>query len=132
MRHGRAFRALAGLMSVWVGICLAEPMQLHLCVMHGGLTIESGPHSSAHSAHSAAAHAAHHPTKGHDKSAQCSCLGDCTAGNSPAFLPSTYFGVDLPASDRSVVTSLTKSAEFATADFVLPFANGPPGTFSLA
>ena len=132
MRHGRAFRAVAGLISVWLGICLAEPMQLHLCVMHGGLAIESASHSASHASHSAATHAAHHPTNGHDKSQQCSCLGDCTAGSSPTFLPSTYFRVDLPSSGRAVATSLTKSAEIATADFVLPFPNGPPGTSSLA
>lgn len=118
-------------MSVWLGICLAEPMQLHLCVMHGGLAIESAAHSS-HVSHSAASHAAHHPTKGHDSSQQCSCLGDCTTGNSPALLASTYFRVDLTSNDRAVVTSLTESVEIAAADFLLPFPNGPPGTSSLA
>ena len=118
-------------MSVWLGICLAEPMQLHLCVMHGGLTIESAAHSS-HASHGAAAHAAHHPGKGHDKSQQCSCLGDCTIGNSPALMPPIHFRLDSPSSGQAVAISLTESADIAAADFVLPFPNGPPRTSSLA
>jgi hypothetical protein len=131
MRHGRAFRTLAGLVSVWLGICLAEPMQLRLCVMHGGLTIESAGHAS-HASHGAASHSAHHPTKGHDKSQQCSCLGDCTAGSSPGLVAAAYFRVDLPSSIRTVAAPVTASAEIAAVDFVLPFSNGPPGTSSLA
>src|SRR5947207_10127184 len=132
MRHGRLFRALAGLLSVWLGICLAEPMQLHLCVMHGGLTIESASQSASHASHGAASHTAHHPTKGHDKSQQCSCLGDCTTGHSPAFVAAPHFRVVLPSSIRRVAASPAASVEVATADFVLPFSNGPPSTPSLA
>ncbi|HEX8899285.1 MAG TPA: hypothetical protein VF751_11355 [Chthoniobacterales bacterium] len=117
-------------MSVWLGICLAEPMQLHLCVMHGGLAIESGAHS-AHTAHSVS-HAAHHSSQDHQKSSQCSCLGDCTAGSAPAFVAAARLAVALPAMDRAAASSTNTSALIIATDFVLPFSNGPPGTSSLA
>ena len=127
--HSRAFRTLAAIMSVWLGICLAEPMQLHLCVMHGGLAIQSAAHPGAHS-HGTMSHDASQSTKGHDKSQQCSCLGDCTTGNTPAFV-AAHFRVALPVTDRVATSPATASAPIAAADFVLPFANGPPGTSSL-
>jgi hypothetical protein len=132
MRHGRAFRTLAGLVSVWLGICLTEPMQLHLCVMHGGLAIESASHSATHTSHDAKSHAAHHQTKDHQKSQQCSCLGDCTTGNAPAFVAPSNFGVAAPVVDRVSASPIAASAPIVATPFVLPFSNGPPGTSSLA
>ena len=132
MTRTRSFRALAGVLAVWVGICLAQPMQLHLCVMHGGLSIESVGHADSHMSHGAVSHDAHHSTQSHDKSQQCSCLGDCTAGNAIALITPQQFrvamvwvnGVDLP-------TAAT-SAPAGAPSFLLPYPNGPPGTSSVA
>jgi len=118
-------------MSVWLGVCLAEPMQLHLCVMHGGLAIESASHSSAH-AHGAVSHHANHSSSDHEKSQHCSCLGDCTTGSAPALAAAPHVHVALPSADRVVASGVAGSAPTAATDFVLPFANGPPGTSSLA
>ena len=117
-------------MSVWLGFCLAEPMQLHLCVMHGGLAIQSAAHTSSHS-HGAMSHDAGHSTKDHQQSQQCSCLGDCTTGTAPALL-APRFNVALPSIDRDAALACAASTPVVAADFVLPFANGPPGTSSLA
>jgi hypothetical protein len=127
--HNRAFRALAAVLSVWLGICLAEPMQLHLCVMHGGLAIQSPAHGS-HS-HGSMAHDASHSTGDHEKSQQCSCLGDCTTGGTAAFV-APYFRIALPSVERDATLSVPTSSAVAASDFVLPFANGPPGISSLA
>jgi hypothetical protein len=129
----RAFRTLAGVIAVWLGICLAEPMQLHLCVMHGGLAIQSGAHSGSHS-HNRASHANHgsHSGNDHEKTQQCSCLGDCTTGSAPAFINASQVAVALPVGTRAVVTSGHEPAAVVAIDFLLPFSNGPPGTSSLA
>jgi hypothetical protein len=118
-------------MSVWLGICLAEPMQLHLCVMHGGLSIESGAHSASHASHGAT-HASHHSTKDHDKSQQCSCLGDCTTGKAPAFVAPSQLDIATPVVNRVSASSVAASAPIIATPFLLPFSNGPPGTSSLA
>src|SRR5258705_13582837 len=52
VRHHWLFRSLAGVLSVWLAICLAEPAQLHTCAMHGGLAIDVSTHDGGlHSAH---------------------------------------------------------------------------------
>lgn len=120
-------------MSVWLGICLAEPMQLHLCVMHGGLAIQSGAHSTSHS-HATAPHPNHatHSSSDHQKTQQCSCLGDCTAGSAPAFINASQVAVALPVGTEVFSMSGHESAAVVATDFVIPFSNGPPGTSSLA
>lgn len=132
MIRTRTFRALAGVLGVWVGICLVQPMQLHLCVMHGGLAVEYIGHADSHVAHGAVSHHAHHSTQSHDKSQQCSCLGDCTTGNAPAFVATAQIAAPLPAVDRVVASSAEASRPIVATDFVLPFSNGPPGISSFA
>ncbi len=132
MTRTRAFRALAGVLGVWVGICLAQPMQLHLCVMHGGLAIESVGHADAHMSHSAAPHSAHHSTQGHDKSQQCSCLGDCTTGNATALVAPQQFRVAVATIARVDLPAARTYTPAAASGFLLPYPNGPPSTSSLA
>lgn len=131
MTRTRAFRALAGALGVWVGICLAQPMQLHLCVMHGGLAIDSGAHSGSHASH-VISHAAHHSGTDHQRSQQCGCLGDCTTGNAPACVATAQVTSEQPGAGRLVAPSGMISTPIVATDFVLPFSNGPPGTSSLA
>ena len=131
MTRTRSFRALAGALGVWVGICLAQPMQLHLCVMHGGLAIESVGHTDAHMSPTAASHGAHHSTQGHDKS-QCSCLGDCTTGNATALVAPQQFRVAVATIARVDLPAAATYAPAAAPDFLLPYPNGPPSTSSVA
>lgn len=131
MTHSHAFRELAAVLSVWLGICLAQPMQLHLCVMHGGLAIEPGGHSG-HMGHHAASHDAHQSTSSHEKPQQCSCLGDCKTGTAPAFVGAPQVSASLPGFGRVVASSVAASTPIIASDLTLPFPNGPPGTSSLA
>lgn len=133
MTHTRAFRALATVLSVWLGICLAQPMQLHLCVMHGGLAIDSGEHSSVDVSHRFASHSAHQRSgSDHQGSRQCGCLGDCTTGNAPACVVTAQVASEQPGTGRLVAPSTMTSTPIVATDFVLPFSNGPPGTSSFA
>ena len=132
MTRTRAFRALAGVLAVWVGICLPQPMQLHLCVMHGGLSVESIGHRDSHMSHAAVSHDAHHPTHSHDKSQQCSCLGDCTAGNAAAFIAPQQFRVAMQPVVRVDLPRAATYAPAAASGLLLPYPNGPPSTSSPA
>lgn len=131
MTRTRSFRALTAVLAVWVGICLAQPMQLHLCVMHGGLSIESS-HTDAHMSHGAASHGARHSSEGHETSQQCSCLGDCTAGNATALVAPQPFRVAMPLVASVDFQAAAPYAPVAAADLLLPYPNGPPSTSSLA
>jgi hypothetical protein len=128
--HTRAFRTLAAVLSAWLGICLAQPMQLHLCVMHGGLAIDAG-HPTSHSAHGAT-HDAHHQSPSGEKSQQCSCLGDCATGSAPAFVVAPQLRVAIAATGRVDVSAAATSTPVTAPSFLLPYSNGPPSAFSLA
>jgi len=129
--HTRAFRALAAVLSVWLGVCLAQPMQLHLCVMHGGLAIDSG-HANAHMSHKAAAHDAQHRAPSHEKSQQCSCLGDCTTGSAPAFVGAANLRVAIVVASRADVPAPVSILRASAVSLLLPYPHGPPSAFSLA
>src|SRR4051812_49127645 len=119
-------------MSVWLALCLAEPMQLHTCVMHGGLAIDVGGHTAAADATqlsaSAEHHAAHsHGQSGHDThSRQCSCLGDCSVGKIPIVLPTGPGQLEAPTVHTSSVEFTQASPSLDAPQFLLPFSNGPP------
>ena len=40
MRRHWISRSLASVLALWLALCLAEPVQLHICVMHGGLAMQ--------------------------------------------------------------------------------------------
>jgi hypothetical protein len=129
----RTSRALAGFLGVWVGICLAQPMQLHLCVMHGGLAIDSGAQSSVDASHTVVSHSAHHHSgTDHQRSPQCGCLGDCTTGNASACVVAARVAAEQPAVGRLAAPATMTSTPIVATDFILPFSNGPPGTSSFA
>ncbi len=124
-------RILAGVLSVWLVICLAEPAQLHTCVMHGGLAIDatvSGSHGSSHVhdvASTGGTQHSHHQSDG-KQSNQCSCLGDCSAGR-------TLVGIVAPratfvpeAIEASPTAFAYASPAIAAPHFLRPFSNGPP------
>ena len=131
-RDSLFFRILAGVLSVWLVICLAEPAQLHTCVMHGGLAIDAtasvSHHGSTHAVHDVASTGAqhsHHQSDG-KQSNQCSCLGDCSAGR-------TLVGIIAPRATFAPTAMEASPTAFAYASpaivaphFRLPFSNGPP------
>lgn len=131
-------------MSIWLAICLAEPMQLHTCVMHGGLAIEVAGHAghpglAAHhsgaSHHGSAAgestgHSSHQQGDSHSR--QCSCLGDCNTGRSSAGLAARRVQLEVPPVHSFTVAFAYASPSVAAPHFLLPFSNGPPDASSLA
>ena len=144
VRRNRFSRGLAGILSIWLAICLAAPMQLHTCVMHGGLAIDipihgaGAPVASSHAAHGGAAslHAmaghSHHDQGTDGPSKQCSCLGDCSAGKTPVGPPAatTQLASLQVESPRAVFSYASPS--LVSPHFLLPFSNGPPGASSRA
>jgi hypothetical protein len=144
VRRTPLFRGLAGFLSIWLAICLAEPVQLHTCVMHGGLAIDVGLQGAG--MHGGSAHGAHvgigstHATSGHShhdqgtdgQSKQCTCLGDCSAGKTPVGLttaPTQLASLQIE-STRAIFTYTSPS--LVSPHFLLPFSNGPPSASSRA
>ena len=135
MRRSWISRSLASVLALWLAICLAEPVQLHICVMHGGLAMEqmTSPdlhgHSSTvqhHSTHGFAEHFNHNPNSDNE-SQQCSCLGDCNAGRAPIEI--TAAGISLPTIaivEGSATDFAYDSPSVVAPQFLLPFSNGPP------
>jgi hypothetical protein len=131
------FRILAGMLSLWLVVCLAEPAQLHTCVMHGGLAINTAGgshHAAMHSAHGASAATTQHSQhQGNDDRAnQCTCLGDCSTGRTVVEVarPQISFAsntVEVPAPDFFYA-----SPALVAPHFLRPFPNGPPDASSRA
>ncbi len=141
MRRSWISRSLASVLALWLAICLAEPVQLHICVMHGGLAMEqmAAPgthgHSSTvrhHSTHSFAGHFNHNPKSGNE-SQQCSCLGDCNSGRAPIGIAATGISVPTVATLEGSATHFAYvSPKVVAHQFLLPFSNGPPAGSSRA
>ena len=148
MRRTRFFRGLASIFAVWLAICMAEPMQLHTCVMHGGLAMAGSMHGmsaasmdsnamlhgSSDGANAAASSGRHdhHGNRTDDQSNQCTCLGDCSGGKTPVVLAAApvvlaTLQIGVPTLVFSYVSPSVRSPQF-----VLPFPNGPPGASSRA
>ncbi|HMJ16959.1 MAG TPA: hypothetical protein VK478_01110 [Gemmatimonadaceae bacterium] len=141
MRRHWISRSLASVLALWLAVCLAEPVQLHTCAMHGGLAIEQVGVAATHSHTSAAQHVAtnagpghfHHGQDSDSQSRQCSCLGDCNAGRGPIGIAAP--GVTLPAVaivEGSATDFTHDSPRLVAPQFLLPFSNGPPAGSSRA
>jgi len=120
-------RALAGVLSIWLAISLAEPVQLHTCALHGSAATQSadGSHHATHAGHS-------HDRSSDGKSKQCSCLGDCCAGRAIVWVDTS---ADLLASTTIKTTPAPfgySSRTVVAPHFLLPFSNGPPTISSRA
>lgn len=134
-RHSPVTRLLWLGVTAWLLVFRLEPQALHACAMH------SGAHTSAAGGHAAHQMAGHDMTAGHamapatDESsaptgpAQCTCPGGCTM-TSPVAPPN-------PAETATAVAPISVRVEAPRertalsardAEFVLPFANGPPAT----
>ncbi len=131
VRNNVVSRTFAGLLSLWLAICMVEPAQLHTCAMHGGLAIDQNASSpqAAGAAHHMATHRSHDSNhrSNDSKSHQCSCLGDCSGGSASVGLPAVRASaLSALIEDRRAVGFAYDSPVVVTPDFVLQFANGPP------
>jgi hypothetical protein len=134
-------RSLASVFALWLAVCLAEPVQLHTCAMHGGLAIELAPNAGTHGHSSASGHLATHSGVGHfhhdqnsdSQSRQCSCLGDCSAGRAPIGIAAASVSLLTAAIIKVSATDFTyDSPRIVGPGFLLPFSNGPPAGSSRA
>ncbi|HMJ19980.1 MAG TPA: hypothetical protein VK478_16455 [Gemmatimonadaceae bacterium] len=137
MRRNWISRSLASVLSLWLAVCLAEPVQLHTCAMHGGLAIVQNGTVGAHGAdHHAARLGVGHDHKNQNsdsQSRQCSCLGDCNSGSSPVGIATAAISlVNAPLVEASA-NSFAHAAPYILAPrSLLPFSNGPPASSSRA
>ena len=124
-------RFFASFFAAWLAVCLLEPMQLRLCTMHGGLAIDTSATKVSHGTlgnHSThqATHSHHDSDTGHHGD-QCSCLGDCSAGNAPAAITSSELAVDFTVQASVEPGNVFEARPWhSAADLRLPFSNGPP------
>jgi hypothetical protein len=145
VQRSSVFRAFAAIMAVWLAVCLAEPMQLHTCVMHGGLAIDTVHHGtpdaasrgagmSGHHAEMASHGAADHSERGgtDHHARQCSCLGDCSAGRSAVGVVAATVALAVPVSSSVRAAYEYSSPSLVASASLLPFSNGPPVTSSRA
>jgi hypothetical protein len=123
---------LAGVFSVWLAICLAEPAQLHTCVMHGALAISVQGGGSHHGASHAAAGHSHNQSNDDGRGQQCTCLGDCSAGNSPIGLAASSNSFASVSVETAAALFSYASPSIVAPHFLLPFSNGPPDASSRA
>jgi hypothetical protein len=127
-------------LALWLAVCLAEPVQLHTCAMHGGLAIEVGSvatHSHAatmeHLATNAGAGHFHHGQNTDSQSRQCSCLGDCSTGRAPIGFAAANVALPTVAIIQGSATDFAyDSPRIVAPQFLLPFSNGPPAGSSRA
>jgi hypothetical protein len=141
VRRNRISRVFASVLALWLAVCLAEPVQLHTCAMHGGLPVEQIDGVATHAHAAPAEHLtpagpvghSHHDQNTDNESRQCSCLGDCSAGRSsvgiaaPAVLLPAVATVEISGTDFEYA-----SPELVAPGFLLPFSNGPPARSSRA
>jgi len=129
VRRNRIFRALAGLLSIWLAICLAEPAQMHTCTMHGQLAM--GAMEMHMGSHQGSAHPGSHD-KQDAHGNQCTCIGDCSAGRTLVGVVSTPAAFAAAVVYRPAVAFSYRSPSVAAPSFLLPFSNGPPAASSRA
>src|SRR5215210_8874666 len=65
-------RSLASVLATWLAICMAEPVQLHICTMHGGLALVQTGTVSTHVLSSSTEHVATRAGAGHSHHEQSS------------------------------------------------------------
>jgi hypothetical protein len=124
LRRHRFGRACAALLLLWFAAIVGAPSALHSCAVHG--TGGAAAPEAEHSAHS------HQLPDGADHSA-CTCFGDCAAGGVPPAIPVARATFALAASDRIRAPLPAPDAPAVTTPaFLLPYANGPPGTARVA
>jgi hypothetical protein len=124
MRRHRVGRVCGTLLLIWFAVLTGAPSALHACRVHDSANATAP--DAQHSAHS-------HQIPDSGDHQGCTCIGDCVANSVAPALPvaSATFAIGtayllegpLPAPDSPDVTP---------AAFVLPYANGPPGSLRVA
>jgi hypothetical protein len=124
MRRHALGQFCAALLLIWFAVLTGAPSALHACPVHDP-SFATAP-DAQHNAHS------HQTPQGGDHQA-CSCIGDCIANSVPPALPAggeafvvartCVLEAPIQAPDSPAVTSPA---------FVLPYANGPPGSLRVA
>jgi hypothetical protein len=144
VRRNWISRSLASVLATWLAICMAEPVQLHTCTMHGGLavvqTASGGTHglsstssTAEHGATRAGAGHSHHDQSNDSRSRQCTCLGDCNAGSSPIGIAAAGISLLRVAVTETSATEVGyDSPRVVAPEFLLPWSNGPPAGSSRA
>jgi hypothetical protein len=130
-------RAGAALLALFFLLAVGEPLALHACPMHDGVAVASstsagGAHAdmpadahAAHAADTAAAVPAGHPS-GDDEGHQCSCLGHCAAASGAALAAAQAVRWPVLVARRAEPPAREYRIALPSADYLLPFANGPP------
>jgi hypothetical protein len=117
-------RACSAFVAVWFALVVVEPVALHSCPMHGGQHDSSAaPATAGHEHH---ADASEHASTPDSANQYCTCPGDCSGASRlglPA-RPAARWTPDILAAREPVALAWAYSP--VTADFTLPFANGPP------
>ena len=131
---GRSFGAVAAL---WLAVFQTEPAALHVCAMHSGhgsvatAASVTAPVEHNHGQHPSvgvgvAAGSEHAPAAPHESGAQCTCPGGCCAATSVAIPDAANeFSIEVAGPAGRPSTTIVR-VRTTIADFVLPFANGPP------
>lgn len=116
-----ATRLVSATLLAWLSVFAIEPLGVHSCPMHGGLSVEGG-----HSAH-AMVHQHHGTPARGDHTNQCSCIGECAGpATGVALIPNA---VNVPAAiSRFRAGVLIELPSFAAryTSRLQPFPNGPP------
>jgi hypothetical protein len=143
MRRSLSSRVFAALFAPWFAFVVAEPVPLHDCPVHSlhpvsasaaamapmmdhGAIDHGGDADMGHSPIELAGHVGHHGGSGHTGHHQCCCLGmSCASVFVVMTRPPALAWI--PAEIRGTV-SWGPAAAFVpvSADYVLPFGNGPP------
>jgi hypothetical protein len=131
-------RGLAAVFALWFTVFTVEPARMHSCPMHDG----SGGEVSRVGAHAAhAAHAGHMGMATHEGASHlsqpsapephqahhCTCPDRCCCSAVPA-MPAAAGRVAATGGGRDAVVASGYVAVVRRAEYVLPFANAPPGT----
>src|SRR5215211_6102258 len=128
MKRSLLSRVTVIVMGLWFVAMSAAPEVMHACPTHGAHATVS-PSSSDHTAMPLPA-AEHHPVSERESAPQhgdqCTCLGQCCAATSVAFISSNIALAD-------VVTTATRDAGLPDHEYVpvsvehlLPLAQAPP------
>jgi hypothetical protein len=134
MRRSRLERAFAAVLLLWFACMSGAPAALHSCPMHDAALASAGSLDLAatHVGGPHDAHAHHLPRRDNDHRA-CTCIGDCCANGLAPGLPAARV-VLLEGSDGTARPPLPPpdSRALAAPEFLLPYANGPPGPARVA
>ena len=116
------YRALGALWAFWFAAAIVEPVTLHPCPMHDGIhamSMAGMAHATGHDRD------AHHDGQGAQH--HCNCLGACSSATAVGLPGHTVVPRIATVAIVPVLVPAAPDVAPSTPDFVLPFANGPPG-----